>query len=243
MSLLLIILIALFGALVRTVFGFGEALVTMPLLALVGFDLQSATALIGALGLLVALPATIKFRAQIDFAVVRRLVLGSLFGVPLGIFLIKTVASRLILHLLGLFLISYGGYSLYKLWRQQPGKARLHANSWDYLAGLISGALGSAYNSHGVPVVIYGSLKRWPVEQLRGILQAHFVCVGMIVVASQVVSGFWTMKVIQLLVIIIPLLFVVIPLGNWLSTHIARETLVKYIYMLLIIFGGLLFYR
>ncbi|WP_290123709.1 hypothetical protein [Paucilactobacillus hokkaidonensis] len=44
MSLILIILIVLFGALVRTVFGFGEALVTMPLLALVGFNLQESTA-------------------------------------------------------------------------------------------------------------------------------------------------------------------------------------------------------
>ena len=243
MSLILIILIALFGALVRTVFGFGEALVTMPLLALVGFKLQESTALIGALGLLVALPATIKFRAHIDFAVVRRLVTGSLFGVPVGILLIKMVDTSLVLHLLGLFLIGYGSYSLYKIFRQRSGKPRLQANGWDYLAGLISGALGSAYNSHGVPVVIYGTLRHWPVEKLRGILQAHFVCVGMIVVVSQLASGFWTIKVVQLLLIIIPLLFIVIPFGNWLSAHVSRETLVKYIYMLLIIFGGLMFYR
>lgn len=243
MSLILIILIALFGALVRTVFGFGEALVTMPLLALIGFNLQESTALIGALGLMVALPATIKFRTHIDFAIVCRLVTGSLFGVPVGIFLIKTADTSLILHLFGLFLVSYGLYSLYKIFRQQSRKKRLTANAWDYLAGLISGALGSAYNSHGVPVVIYGTLKRWSVEQLRGILQAHFVCVGVIVVVSQVVSGFWTSKVVYLLLIIIPLLAIVIPLGNWISAHVSRETLVKYIYMLLIIFGGPMFYR
>ncbi|KIS03845.1 sulfite exporter TauE/SafE family protein [Paucilactobacillus wasatchensis] len=240
MSLILIVLIALFGALVRTIFGFGEALVTMPLLALVGFDIQTGTALIGALGLLVALPATIRFRAQIDFTVVRRLVLGSLLGVPIGISLIKLVARGIVLHLLGVFLLVYGSYSLYKSLRQHLGKPRLQANSWDYLAGMVSGALGSAYNSHGVPVVIYGTLKRWPVNQLRGILQAHFVCVGIIVVLSQAFSGFWSMQVVELLLIIIPLLFVVIPFGNWISDHIARATLVKYIYVLLIVFGGLL---
>ncbi|WP_420892128.1 sulfite exporter TauE/SafE family protein [Pediococcus damnosus] len=149
MTLVLIILIALFGALVRTVFGFGEALVTMPLLALIGFNLQTSTALIGVLGLLVALPATIKFRAQIDFAVVRRLVAGSLLGVPLGILLIKTVNRTLVLHLFGVFLICYGAYSLYKAFRKSTGKVRLHAKGWDYVAGMISGILGSAFNSHG----------------------------------------------------------------------------------------------
>ncbi|WP_137596735.1 sulfite exporter TauE/SafE family protein [Paucilactobacillus kaifaensis] len=243
MSLILIILIALFGALVRTVFGFGEALVTMPLLALVGFNLQESTALIGALGLLVAMPATIKFRAHIDFAIVCRLVIGSLFGVPVGILLIKVIDTSMVLHLLGLFLIGYGLYNLFKTFRQQSGKAWLRSNGWDYLAGLISGALGSAYNSHGVPVVIYGTLKQWSVEQLRGILQAHFVCVGVIVVASQLVSGFWTSKVVYLLLIIVPLLLIVIPFGNWLGNHVSRETLVKYIYVLLIVFGGLMFYR
>ncbi|PIO82388.1 permease [Loigolactobacillus backii] len=240
MTLFLVVLIALFGALVRTVFGFGEVLVTMPLLALVGFNLQMSTALIGALGLLVAIPAAVKFRAHIDFAVVRRLVTGSLLGVPLGILLIKMVPTKLVLHLLGLFLIVYGTYSLWKLFSQQPQKKHLAANYWDYLAGIVSGALGSAYNSHGVPVVIYGTLKKWPVDQLRGILQAHFLCVGTIVVISQAASGFWNITVVHLLLIIVPLLFVVVPLGNWLSDHIARTTLVKYIYILLIVFGGLL---
>lgn len=160
MTLVLIILIALFGALVRTVFGFGEALVTMPLLALVGFNIESSTALIGILGLLVALPATFKYHTKIDFAVVRRLVFGSLFGVPVGIALIKYVDRSLVLHLFGLFLICYGAYSLIKVLRQRPTQAHLKANGWDYVAGIISGALGSAFNSHGVPVVIYGTLKK-----------------------------------------------------------------------------------
>ncbi|GAK48571.1 putative permease [Secundilactobacillus oryzae JCM 18671] len=243
MTLVLIILIALFGALVRTVFGFGEALVTMPLLALVGFNIESSTALIGILGLLVALPATFKYHTKIDFAVVRRLVFGSLFGVPVGIALIKYVDRSLVLHLFGLFLICYGAYSLIKVLRQRPTQAHLKANGWDYVAGIISGALGSAFNSHGVPVVIYGTLKKWPVDTMRGILQAHFVCVGIIVVASQIASGFWSLEVIKLLMFIVPLLLVVIPFGNWLSAHIASQTLVKYIYLLLIIFGGLLVFR
>ena len=40
MMLVIVVLIVLLGAFTRTVFGFGEALVMMPLLALVAFDLK-----------------------------------------------------------------------------------------------------------------------------------------------------------------------------------------------------------
>lgn len=103
MIILGVLLIAWVGALTRTVFGFWEALVSMPLLALIGFDLQTSTALIGAVGLLVALPATIREWHHIDFKAVRQLVTGSLIGVPLGILVIKKVPAAIVLHGLGIF--------------------------------------------------------------------------------------------------------------------------------------------
>lgn len=115
MMLVIVVLIVLLGAFTRTVFGFGEALVTMPLLALVAFDLKSATALIGALGLIVAIPAVIQHRRQIDMAIVRRLVIGSLLGVPVGLALMTYVPTAIVLRTLAGFLIVYGSYNLYQL--------------------------------------------------------------------------------------------------------------------------------
>lgn len=240
---ILVLLIALFGALVRTVFGFGEAMVSMPLLALIGFDLQTSTALIGALGLLVAVPATIRYRTHINKAIVGRLVAGSLVGVVLGVLLVKYVPGHIVLRLLGIFLITYGSYSLIRQWRHTAGRAHLRSNGWDYVAGLVSGTLGSAYNSHGVPIVIYGTLKKWSMNQLRGVLQAHFVCVGILVVVSQATAGFWSMTVVKLLLMLIPLLLIVIPLGNWIDAHTNPERLVRYIYGLLVIFGILMLWK
>ncbi|WP_259766843.1 TSUP family transporter [Pediococcus pentosaceus] len=122
MIILGVLLIAWVGALTRTVFGFGEALVSMPLLALIGFDLQTSTALIGAVGLLVALPATIREWHHIDFKAVRRLVTGSLIGVPLGILVIKKVPAAIVLHGLGIFLIAYGIYSLWHSFSGRVGR-------------------------------------------------------------------------------------------------------------------------
>ncbi|MCT3400827.1 sulfite exporter TauE/SafE family protein [Lentilactobacillus hilgardii] len=243
MILFLVVLIALFGALVRTVFGFGEALVTMPLLALISFDLNTSVALIGALGLIVALPGAIRYRVHINVAIVRRLVIGSILGVPVGIFLIKYVDKTIIMRILSVFLMVYGSYCLIRIYRQKTNKPRFQSLFFDYVAGVISGVMGSAYNSHGVPIVVYGTLKKLPVMELRGILQAHFLCVGILVVASQAIAGFWSMEVFELLAIVTPLLFLVIPFGNWLTDHIDNALMIKYVYGLLIVFGMMLFIK
>jgi Predicted permeases len=239
MTYLLVILITLFGALMRTVFGFGEALITMPLLALISFNLQTSTALIGALGLLVAIPVAIKYHEHIDLATLKRLVLGSILGIPVGILIIKLGSPEIIMKVLGAFIIIYGVYNLYAL--RHPRKSSLHiSDKYDYLAGIISGILGASFNSHGVPIVVYGTAKKWNSDKLRGILQGHFVCVGTLVVLSQLGSGMWNLEVVKLLAIIIPLLFVVVPFGNWISSKIDSEHFTKYVYAILIVFGLML---
>ncbi|MED9788307.1 hypothetical protein [Latilactobacillus curvatus] len=62
-------------------------------------------------------------------------------------------------------------------------------------------------------------------------------------VISHILAGFWTIQVLQLLGLSLPLLLVVIPLGNWVSTRIDSRTMVRYIYDLLIVFGCLLLYK
>ena len=239
MTYFIVVLIALFGALMRTVFGFGEALVTMPLLALIAFDLQTSTALIGALGLIVAIPVALKYRQHIDLATLKRLVIGSILGIPVGILIIKLGSPQIIMKVLGSFIVIYGVYNLYALKRQKTSNLKI-SDKYDYLAGIVSGILGASFNSHGVPIVVYGTAKKWDADKLRGILQGHFVCVGSLVVLSQLASGMWNIEVVKLLAMVIPLLLIVIPLGNWINSKIDSQHFTKYVYMVLIIFGLIL---
>lgn len=239
MTYLLVILIALFGALMRTVFGFGEALVTMPLLALISFDLETSTALIGALGLLVAIPVAIKYRQHIDLQTLKRLVFGSILGIPVGILIIKLGSPTIIMKVLGILIIIYGIYNLYALKHPRNSSLQLN-NHYDYLAGFVSGILGASFNSHGVPIVVYGTAKKWDSDKLRGILQGHFVCVGSLVVLSQLGSGMWNIEVLKLLAVIIPLLVIVVPFGNWIGSKIDSQHFTKYVFGILIIFGFIL---
>ncbi|WP_083988271.1 sulfite exporter TauE/SafE family protein [Companilactobacillus ginsenosidimutans] len=237
---ILVILIILFGAFIRTVFGFGDALAAMPLLTLISFDLKTSTALIGVTGFLVAIPAAFKYRTSINWAVIRRMVIGSILGIPVGIALVKYSSAATVARVLGGFLIIYGLYSFFNSFRVRKVSTQLDSNWWDYFFGLISGLLGSAYNSHGVAIAIYGTLKNWTADEFRGILQAHFMCVGVIVVSSQAVSGFWNMEVVKILLISIPLLLILIPFANWVSKKINSVQMVKYVYAMLTLFGVML---
>ncbi len=105
---------------------------------------------------------------------------------------------------------------------------------------MVSGALGSAYNSHGVPVAVYGMLKQWPAAHLRAILQAHFLCVGVLVVISHVAAGFWSLEAVKVLLMVIPGLVLTVPLGNWIVDRMAPARAIKFVYGALIIFGLLL---
>ncbi|XXL52427.1 TSUP family transporter [Mammaliicoccus lentus] len=80
-SLLILVVIAiLLGALVRNIFGFGEALVTMPLLSLLNIDFKLSVSIVAIIGILVAFPVFIKSRKDIDWSIIKRLLIGSIIG-------------------------------------------------------------------------------------------------------------------------------------------------------------------
>src|SRR5699024_1826960 len=109
---LVYILISIFlGGLVRTYFVFGEALVSMPLLALIGVNLNQSMSWVRLEGLtVVRLNIYLDYR-NIKIKVVLFVLLGSLLGIPLGILILQYIATAFIQIMLRLFLILYGIYA------------------------------------------------------------------------------------------------------------------------------------
>ena len=233
----LVIISILFGALVRTVFGFGEALVTMPILALLGVDLKLAIALVGIIGVLVAMPKFIANYKVVNWHIVKRLLIGSIIGTPLGIVLIIFIDENIVLTILGSLLVLYGVINLLGIKLMTKYNIK---DKFDYVAGLFSGVLGSAYNSHGVPIVVYGTLKKWNIVKLKQISQVHFFIVGLVVITNHAVTGFWTMEMLYIIIATLPFLIIIIKLGDVIAEKIEQQILIKYVYLLLIIFGILM---
>ena len=228
----LVVAIVFVGALVRATFGFGEAVVSMPLLALLPISLHTAIALIGLAGLTVAILAVATGWRHVDRAAMARLVPATVVGVPVGLLLVAYAPAELVTGLLGGCLIGYGAYSL-----ARPAFRALEHPQWALLFGFGAGALGAAYNFNGVPVAVYAGLRGCGPQPLPGdaagalprLRGGHRDRAG---AGGPVEPGGWTDYGLAL-----PTIIGATVLGTALHRRIPAERFARYVYLLVIALG------
>ena len=159
---------------VRATFGFGDALIAMPLLALI-IDIRTATPLVALVGNTIALLIFWKTWRSIHLKSAWKLVSSAVLGVPIGILLLKTAYVARIKFILGVVIIAFSVFELVRPKFHLEGEGKS-----PFLFGFLGGILGGAYNTGGPPVVIYGTLRRFPPDVFRATLQrllpAHGTC-------------------------------------------------------------------
>src|SRR5581483_4087673 len=106
--------IILLAAFTESVSGFGSALVAMAYLPLL-IGIQPAVPLVALVSLALEVILLLYYRQAIKLQAIRRVILGSLLGIPLGIFFLRGVDEKIVLGLLGIVLVSYAAFSLLKL--------------------------------------------------------------------------------------------------------------------------------
>ena len=136
---------------IRSALGFGEALVAVPLLAL-SMPVQVAAPLAVLVSITVAVVVVIQDWRNVHVRSAGWLVLSTLFGIPLGLLLLKTVPESIVKSILGIFIIAFAIYSL------TGRKPELHNDRLAPLFGFTAGILGGAYGMNGPPLVVYGVL-------------------------------------------------------------------------------------
>ncbi|GGD98269.1 sulfite exporter TauE/SafE family protein [Paenibacillus nasutitermitis] len=241
-TLIVLVVAAVFvGALMRAMFGFGEAIVSMPLLALLPVPLQTSVSLIGLAGLTVALLTVFSGWRHIEPPVLLRLAVSAILGIPVGLVLLHYTPAIVITSGLGIFLIAYGCYCLIKktLFRTVE-RPLLNGRGWVLPFGFASGVLGSAYNFNGVPVVVYGTLRRWNPDRFRGTLQAHFLISGVLVVAGHALGGLWTNDAFIYYAYSLPAIAGATVLGVFFNKRIPAEKFERYLFIIIVVLGILL---
>lgn len=241
-SLIVLVIMAVFvGALMRATFGFGDAIVSMPLLALLPIDLPTAISLVGLTGLTGACLTVSTGWRHIDRPALLRLAIATLFGIPAGLVLVTFAPAVVITLALGIFLIVYGVYSLAKpMFTKTSQLPLLNSPAWALPFGFAAGTLGSAYNFNGVPIVVYGTMRRWDPDRFRGTLQAHFLISGVLVVAGQAVGGLWTKDLFILFGLSLPVIVIAILLGAFFHRRIPSHKFARYVFVLIVLLGALL---
>lgn len=233
-----VISILFVSSLVRAVFGFGDALIAMPLLAMISLGMKTASPLVALIGALLSLSVLVKDWRIIDFKSAWRLIAATIPGIPLGLLLLKGPyenAGKIILALVIM------GFSLYCLLRPRLFALR---HEWAaYPFGFLAGILGGAYNTNGPPVVIYGALRGWPPDCFRANLQGFMLPTNIIIIAGHGLGGLWTPAVGGYILISLPVVLLAIWIGTRINRLIPQGHFDRYVHISLLLIGSLLLIR
>ena len=231
-----ILMVVFIATLIRSVFGFGEALVAVPLLAL-RIPVNVAAPLAVLVSITVAGVIVAQDWRKIHLRATGWLVFPTLLGIPLGLLLLTSGNQRLVKAALALVIMAFSAYSL--LGRRPP---ELHSDSrlWLLIFGFFAGVLGGAYGMNGPPLAIYGAMRRWSAQHFRATLQGYFLPASIIGMGGYWLAGLWVPAVTRYYLMSLPLTLAAVLLGRVINRRLHGDAFLKYVQVGLVVIGAVL---
>lgn len=227
-----IIIIILIASILQTSTGFGFSILATPFLLLI-FEPAEAIQINLILSLLISLALIAKVRKDVDIGVLKRFIVGSSLGLPVGIAVFLTIdlnSLKLIVSLLVLLL------TLLLLFEFRISRN----NKRDFLVGGLSGSLTTSIGMPGPPILLYFSGTETKKEVLRSTTLAFYLFIYSASLIIQVsfagtnktvwVSSLWA----------IPLVAAGLYLGQLLFGHINQRIFRMFTYIILLFTGSYL---
>src|SRR5665213_2124845 len=106
-----VLLIAFVATLIRSTFGFGEALIAVPLLALI-LPIEVAAPVAVLLSITIAAVVVVQDWRKIHLRSTGWLLAPTLIGIPVGVWLLKSAQHDLVKAVLALVIIAFSGNSV-----------------------------------------------------------------------------------------------------------------------------------
>ncbi|MFW5705695.1 MAG: sulfite exporter TauE/SafE family protein [Bacteroidota bacterium] len=231
MEITLVLLVILLAFMVRATFGFGDALVGMPLLALT-VGIRTAAPLMALLALVIALLIFLRYRQWVDFSISWKLIVAALAGVPVGLLYLTRFDEALINLILGVIVVVFA-LSRWRGWKPQ-GKVT-GAITW--ITGFFSGILGAAYNTNGPPVIMLLSAGDLEPKVFRATLQSYFFFTGLGVVAGHIAWGNVDRGVFEYFLAGLPVVLLSYFLGDRIFVRLKAGRFYGWVYAVLLVLG------
>jgi hypothetical protein len=226
-----VLVVVFVATLIRSAFGFGEALIAVPLLALL-LPVEVVAPLAVLLSVTVAAVVILEDWRRVHFSSAWRLVVSTLFGIPFGLLLLTAVPDAIVKAVLAVVIIAFSGYCLA---RATPPV--LHDDRLAWVFGFAAGVLGGAYGINGPPLVVYASLRRWPAPQFRATLQAYFLPASAVGLLGYWLAGVWGSAVTRYYVLSLPVAALALLLGRAVHRCLPGAAFLRYVHVALIMTG------
>jgi uncharacterized protein len=235
-----VLFILFIATLIRSAFGFGEALIAVPLLVFC-IPLEVAAPLAVLVSITIAGIVVLQDWKKIHLLSAGWLVLSTVFGIPLGLLLLTSSHQRIVKAALGGIIVAF---SIYSLIGQTVGRAPMElkrdSRAWLLACGFCAGVLGGAYGMNGPPLAIYGTMRRWSARHFRATLQGYFLPASIVGMAGYWLAGLWTRTVTHFYLISLPVVLFGVFVGREVNHRLHGEVFLKYIYAGLVAIGGVL---
>ncbi len=229
-----VVAVLFLATVIRSALGFGEALVSVPLLALaIPVEVAAPVAVLGSIT--VALVIVLQDWRSIHLRSALWLVLPTLIGIPLGLMLLKTLPEHTTKALLGCLIMAFSAWSLISRTPFVLKNDRLAA-----IFGFVAGIMGGAYGMNGPPLAIYGSLRRWSPANFRATLQGYFLPASLAGMSGYWFAGLWTPTVSRYYLLALPGMIVAVFVGRFLHGRIHAGHFPRYVHAGLIGIGAIL---
>ena len=231
-----VLFIVFTATLIRSAFGFGEALFAVPLLAFC-IPLGVAAPLAVLVSITIASIVVVQDWKKIHLGSAGWLVLSSLFGIPLGLLLLTSSHQRIVKATLAVIIMTF---SVYSFIGRTPPELRRDSRLWLLACGFCAGVLGGAYGMNGPPLVVYGAMRRWSAQNFRATLQGYFLPSSVIGMGGYWFAGLWTSDVTHYYLLSLPATLLGVFFGRAINHRLRGEVFFKYLYIGLASIGALL---
>lgn len=220
---------------VRGMSGFGAGMIAVPLLAF-AIPLQLAVPLCSLLVFILFIVLLIRDRQQVVWPELWRLVPPTIVGALLGLWLFAVLDNRVLVMLLGGFLVLY---SLYMLAVSMLGLPQLRCSSrWALPAGFFGSFFDTLFGGGGgTLVVIYVNARGVSRAGFRATVAALWFFEMIARIGGYAWAGFYDGGTLLLFAALLPLVWVGTVVGERLGNKVHSETFAKILAVMLLASG------
>ncbi len=219
---------------VKGLSGFGSGLVAIPLLAFV-LPLTFVVPVLGLLSYSGTVVQSLSFRKDVAWRDMLPLIPFSLAGIALALWLLVNVDMAILTLILGLFIFCYSIYSLIPRGLAQANKG---SRWWAVIAGGFAGLVGALFGTGGPFYVLYLKMRRLNKKQFRASITMIFLFDGGARMFGYFASGLFDAKMLLLVLILLPVLFIAMYVGHRLHIKINERRFNQVVSLLLVISGA-----
>ncbi|MED2008980.1 sulfite exporter TauE/SafE family protein [Brevibacillus borstelensis] len=219
----------LVASVLQTSTGFGFSLMATPFLLLL-FEPKEAVQINLLLSLVISFALITKIKKDIDKGILKRFVVGSAVGLPIGITVFLTADISMLKLGIGIIILFLTVLLILKL-RMDQTKAR------DYAVGGLSGILTTSIGMPGPPLLLYFSGTDTQKEKLRGTTLAFYLFIYSMSLLVQILFAGTTDTIWISSGYALPLVFLGLFLGQILFKRINQQLFRIFTYVILLFTG------